>query len=178
MHLQQLAQSCPEVLTFVKRLFWVFVAYRFKHYIADFLLQGRYMLGKFGSGVSWILPLAAHCGVHLAFTLAFAWLFAPIGGGSALVDFAVHFVVDRIKADPKLGGLYQNLSKKEMAQVLEAEGYIKRTKQYAPSPDGGRWTMANVQAMLRSNKLYYWALGLDQEMHSLTHYAIIWFLVQ
>lgn len=84
------------------------VVYQLKHFLADFPLQGRYMLGKFKSGTEWILPLAAHASVHAAFTAIIVtaahrtellWL--------AALDFAVHFIVDRLKASPNLGGRWK-----------------------------------------------------------------------
>lgn len=77
------------------------------------------MLGKFKIGTEWILPLTAHASVHAAFTLAIASVygFAVMDGSAlfvlrlaallALLDFVVHFIVDRIKASPNLLGRWK-----------------------------------------------------------------------
>ena len=63
----------------------------------------------------WIQPLAAHAGVHAIATFLIAyvvldlvyWLdnlfFATL---FAILDFVIHFTVDRIKASPNLGGRF------------------------------------------------------------------------
>lgn len=69
-----------------------------KHYLADFLLQTTWMArGKEGER-NWLWPLAAHAGCHAAFTLAVALVVAPRLWWLCLVDFTIHFAVDRIKA--------------------------------------------------------------------------------
>jgi len=79
-----------------------------KHFLADFLLQTAYMLGKGKTGSGWILPLAAHCLVHALFTLIIFLFFKPdLALGLALLDFVIHFIVDRIKASPSLGGRFK-----------------------------------------------------------------------
>jgi hypothetical protein len=84
------------------------VIYQFKHFVADYPLQGRYMLGKFKSGREWILPLAAHATVHFAFTFAICLAVRPTFAlPLALLDFCVHFVVDRVKASPHLLGRFK-----------------------------------------------------------------------
>lgn len=64
------------------------------------------MLGKFKL-VGWKLPLALHAGVHAMFTLLIVLCFNPVLAlPLAALDFAVHGIVDRIKAHPKLGGRF------------------------------------------------------------------------
>lgn len=73
------------------------VVFQFKHFIADYLLQGRYMLGKFKE-VGWEKPLVAHCSVHFVFTLVILMFVVPqYAVLLALADFCVHFIIDRIK---------------------------------------------------------------------------------
>lgn len=78
-------------------------AFTLKHYLCDFPLQTAYQLGKGKSGTAWILPLLLHSSIHATFSagiiLAFGftqytWL--------ALIELALHFVIDRIKATYKL----------------------------------------------------------------------------
>ena len=58
------------------------------------------MLGKFKKE-GWELPLTAHAGVHFLGTLIIGLFFAPIQIvlACALLDFGVHFVVDKIKVE-------------------------------------------------------------------------------
>lgn len=119
-------------------LFVLLVVFQFKHFICDYLLQTEYMLGKF-KRKGWIKPLSLHCGVHALVTsaVAFQWtqniLLATLLG---LLDFTVHFIIDRVKASPDLLGRFK---------VTQKE--------------------------------FWWSLGLDQALHHLTHYLIIYFIV-
>ena len=86
-------------------MIWMLLALLIKHFLADFVLQTQYMLGK-GKREGWFDPLLAHCNVHVGLTifvlLAFGvgWLAICI----AVAEGAAHFVIDRIKAHPDLGG--------------------------------------------------------------------------
>ena len=69
----------------------------FKHIIADFVLQNSWMaIGK-DQKTGWALPLLAHCLVHLAVASALILMVAPRFWFVALIDFAIHIVVDRAK---------------------------------------------------------------------------------
>jgi hypothetical protein len=69
----------------------------FKHVIADFVLQNSWMaLGK-DQKTGWVLPLLAHCLVHLAVGLVLILIFAPRFWFVPLIDFAIHITVDRAK---------------------------------------------------------------------------------
>ena len=82
----------------------VTAAFLVKHDIADFYLQTPYMLGKGKSGSAWVLPLSAHCLVHAAFTLGILLLYKPTFAIQlSALEFAIHFIVDRIKATYKAG---------------------------------------------------------------------------
>lgn len=68
-----------------------------KHVIADFVLQNSWMaIGK-DQKTGWALPLLAHCLVHLAVCMAFILIVAPRFWFVALIDFAIHITIDRIK---------------------------------------------------------------------------------
>lgn len=88
-------------------LFQLLIIYQLKHFLADFPLQGRYMLGKFKGGTEWILPLAAHASVHWLFTLVICLAIKPAMWPLAFLDFGVHFCVDRLKASPNFGGRWK-----------------------------------------------------------------------
>jgi len=106
--------------TAVTMFFILAVLYQFKHFLADYILQGEYMLGKFKPGREFVLPLLAHVGVHAGMTLFIAMFVSALADVPvamrqwcwliALFDAAVHFVMDRVKASPKLMGRWKPLS--------------------------------------------------------------------
>ncbi len=145
-------------------VFTLLIIYRLKHFVADFLLQGRYMLGKFKPGWDFVPPLAAHCGVHALFTLIIALKVKPEYWWLAIVDFVAHFIMDRIKASPKYLGRYKALSANEMIPLIQ-----KAQAGILDEDDKKR---------IRGNGLFWWCLGIDQEFHGLTHYFIIFMLVK
>lgn len=68
-----------------------------KHLLADFLFQTSWMANGKEQPVGWFAPLAVHAAVHgLATTLIFLVL-APAYIWFGLVDFLVHFAIDRGK---------------------------------------------------------------------------------
>ncbi len=137
---------------------WILlVAYQLKHFVADYLLQTHYMLGKFREK-GWVLPLLAHVSVHAVFTATIAIAFGrmDIALQLALFDGFAHFVLDRIKASPSLMGRWKPLS---------AIGYMTAYK------DG-------ETAKLRSNQRFWWSIGVDQMVHHLTHYVCIFAILR
>ena len=140
-------------------IIWILlIVMQFKHFIADYLLQGKYMLGKFRDK-GWVLPLAAHCFVHFLFTFLIAlgtFVFtnhqSPVYFWSAvlfgLIDFSIHFIMDRIKASPKMLGRYQNFTKKEFEHEI------------LPLIKGGEEYAIQVKQRLKSNTLFWWSLEL------------------
>ena len=126
------------------------------------------MLGKFKPGWGWILPLAAHAGVHGVATFLIALCFKPKSAfWIALFDMVVHFTMDRIKASPNLLGRYKALSANEMKNILS----------YMPTLAPQEF-QAKFGDQLKANVYFWWCLGLDQGVHHLTHYAIIWWLLR
>jgi hypothetical protein len=119
-------------------IFLLLVLFQVKHFVADYPLQGKYMLKKFSPNWDFFIPLFLHSAVHAAFTLLIAAYFKPeIAFEVALLDLVVHFTMDRIKAGPKYLGRYKDMY----------------------------------------DKKFWWSLGLDQSVHHLTHYFIIYLLV-
>jgi len=82
------------------------VSLQIVHFICDYPLQGRYMLGKFKPYPDYILPLLAHSLVQglgtavLCFFFNWPWWFT-------LVAVVSHFIIDRLKASPTLGGRWK-----------------------------------------------------------------------
>lgn len=80
-------------------IFYLLIVFQIKHLVADYYLQGRYMLGKFNK-VGWAKPLAAHCGVHAAATFLILGVYGVWVGYAialSLFDFVLHFIIDRAK---------------------------------------------------------------------------------
>lgn len=146
------------------------VIFQLKHFFADYPLQRPWMLGKFKPGVGFVIPLAAHCFVHAALTWAIAMFVKPeIALPLAAFDFGTHFVMDRVKASPKLMGRWKPLSQKEYIAAAPWKGLVGSVPKAVTD---------NARDMLRGNRLFWDALGFDQMVHHLTHYAIIWFLLR
>lgn len=129
--------------TWINVMIGLLVIYQFKHLVADYFLQGRYMLGKFKEK-GWVMPLFAHVAVHGGFTFVIAYVFTALGNihdplrmalGLALLDGSVHFFMDKLKVEASRG-----LDKDKDA------------------------------------RFWHW-LGIDQMIHHLTHYYIIYRLI-
>jgi hypothetical protein len=148
-------------------IFKLLIIYQIKHFLADFPLQGKYMMGKFKGGTEWIKPLLAHVTVHGLFTLAICLAVKPSMWWLSILDASIHFVMDRIKASPDYLGKYKSLSAREMKQVSEDLLHSF----YSPS------AKRQQREKLQHNTYFWWALGIDQAVHHLTHYLIIWMLL-
>lgn len=83
---------------FVPLIVWLLIALSFKHMLADFTLQNRWMATGKEATAGWFLPLAAHAGLHGLGTALVALLFVPEAWWLGLLDFAIHGVIDRAKA--------------------------------------------------------------------------------
>lgn len=87
---------------------WVMFIFAVKHFLADFVLQNEYMLGKFKPYPGFLLPLAAHSGVHALLTAVIVGCALMKVGASAegywlvpimaMYDFLTHYLVDLVKA--------------------------------------------------------------------------------
>jgi hypothetical protein len=158
-------------------MIWVLlIVYQIKHFVADYPLQGPYMLRKFLPTPHWILPLMAHAGVHGAFTCFIALFVKP---EAALIlgvlDFILHLTIDRLKASPNLGGRFKALDSTNYPGVKAmSEGDF-----LGAQVTGEEKVQKQIWAVerLKSNTYFWWALGADQGLHHLTHYLIIYLLL-
>lgn len=107
------------------------VVYQLKHFFADYIFQGKYMLGKFKEK-DWVLPLSAHVSVHGFMTLCIAmgatgmlWVAVLL----AILDMAIHFIMDRIKASPKALGRF-NIQQKEFWWSLGLDQMVHHLTHY------------------------------------------------
>lgn len=140
------------------------VTFQLKHFFADYPLQTRYMLGKFNKYPDYVEPLLAHVAVHGTFTFCIAMCVAPVHVAMwlAIFDMVCHFIMDRIKASPDMLGKFTALSKREMIAIISKDHLIRDN--------------ADEKA-IESNTFFWWCLELDQSVHHLTHYVIIWWLL-
>jgi len=85
----------------ITTIFILLFVYQIKHLLCDYFFQGRYMLGKFKEE-GWELPLTAHAATHLLGTFLIAVCVGaslPVVIAVALLDFGIHFIVDKIKVE-------------------------------------------------------------------------------
>ena len=156
----------------IQILFDLLILYQIKHFLCDYPLQTPYMLGKFKAGNKWIKPLIAHAGVHFIGTFCIVVALTPkLAPALAAIDFLIHFFIDRVKASPNLGGKWEAISKAEYPTIAAlAKGELALTNtSFVEYQQKKVW--ANQK--LKSNKWFWWALGMDQMAHHLTHYMII-----
>lgn len=135
----------------VSRIFLFLLVFQAKHFLADYPLQGKYMLGKFRE-TGWVVPLSAHAAVHGLMTAGIAlWFGSPHFIELAYLDCVVHFAMDAVKCRPTLMGRWKPLTK---------ETY-----------------MGSTDAQKRANTLFWWSIGVDQGVHHITHYGILWLML-
>lgn len=79
-------------------VFWLLAALTLKHFLADFVLQNRWMASGKEAPAGWALPLACHAGLHGIGTGLIALAFVPEGWWLGLADFIIHAAIDRVKA--------------------------------------------------------------------------------
>lgn len=162
-------------------VFVLLLLFQFKHFIADYPLQNAYMLGKF-KDKGWVVPLSAHCAVHAVFTFIISAYFGlGLAFAMAALDFIIHFIMDRTKASPKMLGKYKAISKDEFRSLIESkqlslEG-IKFAETYPLLAEESKRRLTEIDSRFKSNTYFWWSLGLDQAVHHLTHYLIIFILV-
>ncbi|EOR9073906.1 DUF3307 domain-containing protein [Escherichia coli] len=84
-------------------VFGLLALFQIKHFLCDYIFQGKYMLGKFKEH-GWFLPLTAHVAVHVLGTAIIIAIFACYIGTTwkvffmlLAIDAVVHFVMDRVK---------------------------------------------------------------------------------
>lgn len=172
-------------MSIVAIIFLLLVVYQIKHFLADYILQGEYMLGKFKSGWDFLGPLLSHVGVHAGMTFMIAIVaFQRLDPGMvvragvsmaiciALFDALVHFFMDRLKASPKYMGRWKPVT---AAEYVDAKSTLK---------DPNTWFESHVEVVkeaskkLRGNVLFWWCLGFDQAIHHLTHYGCIYLILK
>ena len=69
-----------------------------KHFLADFVLQPGWMAKGKAAKRNWQVPLVVHSAIHGLLTYALALFLAPSFWWLGILDFSVHFAIDRGKA--------------------------------------------------------------------------------
>jgi hypothetical protein len=90
---------------------FLYLAFRAKQLTGDFLLSSWSARDKskpFGQGG--LRALSLHAGIHAACAFVVLMIFAPLFWWLAIVDFAVHFFIDKCKAllNNKMGWTYND----------------------------------------------------------------------
>jgi hypothetical protein len=173
----------------ITTIFLLLLLFQFKHFIADYPLQGEYMLGKF-KDKGWILPLFAHVGVHGAFTFIISMFVAPwpIAIGLAYMDMFIHFFMDRLKASPYYLGKFKAMSANEFKDMGAKQQELDKAM-FASMDDPAAVPgtilkavhdraeyLQDAKKQKLHNKLFWMALGFDQMVHHLTDLLVIYIL--
>jgi len=151
------------------RIFLLLLVFQIKHFVADFLLQNKYMMGKFSKDWYFFLPLLAHAGINGIFTLAICLFINPSLWWLSLVDIVTHFFIDRIKAGYKYFGKFKALSESEMKENLE----IMNVERMLGQTKYGN----NIRKAIKHNTYFWFALGFDQMLHQVVYIFIVAALV-
>lgn len=144
------------------------------------------MLGKFKEWPDWVLPLLSHSAVHGAATYVIAYCVRPDTAlWLALFDLSTHFIVDRIKASPSLGGRFKALSSDEYKFWAKSKAAFVPLRDKFEGDENAQKSYQVYKGMVEAidrrfkDNFYFWLfLGLDQAAHHLCHYFIIWQLVR
>jgi hypothetical protein len=151
-------------------LFLFLVLFQIKHWLADYPLQTEYMLGKF-KDTGWVRAAGLSTpAVHALGTI----LLAALWGANhilllGLLDFVVHFTMDRIKASPYKLGRFKPLFGDDF---LRAKADSVLMPLYENEDRIGR-----AKRALKGNTYFWWFLGIDQGVHHLTHYAVLLLMI-
>jgi hypothetical protein len=146
--------------------FWLIVAFQFKHFIADGILQGKYHLGKFKQDWTYFWPLANHCAIHALFT---GLLLLAVGRLDlwylGWFDFISHFVMDRVKASEKGLGRWKIMSGAEYR-------FNEMSLIFAPLEEKEQYYAKRL-----SNRLGWLAILFDQMWHHISDAVIVLWIV-
>ncbi len=88
-------------------IYLLLVLFEIKHFVCDYPLQTSFMLKKAQKN-GWALPLALHCAVHGSFAFLISIFFTTVNVALLIfiLDFVIHFAMDRVKASPNMLGKY------------------------------------------------------------------------
>jgi len=108
-------QMTPEI----QQLFLIFVLFQFKQFFCDFAWQtSKMVMMKASPRWDFAPALAAHAGIHAAITLLIILVLKPHLWWIALIDFTIHFLVDRVKSGPKYLGKFNDITRHSYWKVF------------------------------------------------------------
>lgn len=128
--------------------FLLLVLFQIKHFLCDYPLQTPYHLGKFKEK-GWVLPLIDHASTHAVFTFFICGAYLTLNG----LDFLISVIFSILFM------ILDLLIHFSMDAVKCRPALLGRFKYV-------------------SDKKFWWSLGLDQMVHHLTHYLIIYFILK
>lgn len=105
----------------IENVFILMIIFQLKHYAADYIFQYNYMLKKVSPSWEFVVPLTLHCVVHAALTLVVVLFVAPHLWWLSLVDFIIHFFLDRFRSGPKYLGRFKDPHKSSFWWILGAD---------------------------------------------------------
>jgi hypothetical protein len=105
-------------------IFILFSVYQVKHFLADYLFQHNYMLKKIRPGWDFIWPLGLHCSVHAVMTLLIVICVRVELWWLALLDFLIHFLMDRFRSGPNYLGRFNDINKSIFWWILGMDQMI------------------------------------------------------
>ncbi len=151
----------------------LYIIFFIKHGLADFPLQTDYHMKKFLKE-GWVVPLAAHCGVHALFTFPICYIYSRSFLFSlwlVAIEFVIHFSMDRIKASPNLWGRYKSLSGTEYTAAKNTINEIRRSTETIGMLQ--QFQINQEQKKIDNNKTSWNCLMIDQLVHLLTYTLLI-----
>lgn len=105
----------------IETVFMLMIVFQVKHFAADYIFQYNYMLKKVSPGWDFLVPLLLHCFVHSLLTLIICLIFTPHLWWLSLVDFVIHFFLDRLRSGPRYLGRFKDPHKSIFWWILGAD---------------------------------------------------------
>ena len=105
----------------IETVFILMIIFQVKHFAADYIFQYNYMLKKVSPRWDFLVPLVLHCSVHSFLTLVVCLVFKPHLWWLSLVDFIIHFFLDRLRSGPRYFGRFKDLNKSIFWWILGAD---------------------------------------------------------
>jgi hypothetical protein len=96
----------------IEFVFLLMIVFQIKHLLGDYVFQTNWMVaGKARAGLGFLFPLTVHVSVHTLLTAVIVYFINKDLLWLAAFDFAVHFVMDRIKSGPRFLGRFNDVTK-------------------------------------------------------------------
>jgi len=116
----------------IQFVFVLLIAFQVKHFLGDYVFQSAWMaLGKSRPGFSYLYPLSAHVLIHAGLTAVIVLVVNPRLWPLILFDLTVHFVLDRVKASPRMLGRFEGAERPGRWLPLGADQMAHHLTHYA-----------------------------------------------